>query len=191
MKALVVEPVPAIRENLIENLEKESFEVDGTESAKVGLNLINKNRYHFITSNAWSYDGSGLAMIRAIRAKHIDTPILMCSARCRWQDIVVGYLAGADDYMSFPFHFEDFSLAVRRLMSGRDQTKENELFEAREQLLKSHEKGSFITDTDFFRQENEDWIIPNEAEEWSAQEEKRLIRQQQMIKARQFIFPEK
>ena len=36
MKALVVEPVPVIRENLIENLEKESFEVDGTESAKVG-----------------------------------------------------------------------------------------------------------------------------------------------------------
>ena len=191
MKALVVEPVPEIRAFLVESLEKEGFDVDETESAKVGLSLINQNRYQFITSNAWSYDGSGLAMIRAIRAKHIDTPILMCSARCRWQDIVIGYFAGTDDYMSLPSHPEALSLTVKRLMSGRDQTEENELFEAREQLLKSHEKGSFITDTDFFRQENEDWIIPNEAEEWSAQEEKRLIRQQQMIKARQFICPEK
>ena len=164
MKALVVEPVPEIRESIIEFLGKEGFEVDGTDNAKTGFSLINQNRYDFITSNAWSYDGSGLAMIRAIRAKGIDDPILMCSARCNWQDFVIGYLAGADDYMSFPFHFEDFSLAVKRLMSGQDQPKENEIFEVREQLLKSHEKGSLITDTDFFRQENKDWTVPNEVE---------------------------
>ena len=190
MKALVVEPVLEIREFLTKTLEKEGFEVDETDSANIGLNLINRNRYQLITSNAWSCDGSGLALIRAIRAKHIDDPVLMCSARCRWQDIVIAYLAGTDDYMSLPFSAETLSLAVGRLMSGRDKTEENELFEARKQLLKSHKQGSFITDTHLFATGNENWIIPNEAEEWATQEEKRLIRQQQIVKARQFIFPE-
>ena len=59
---------------------------------------------------------SGLDIIKALRAKGKTYPILILTARDRWQDKVDGLSAGADDYVVKPFHFEEVSARVNALL---------------------------------------------------------------------------
>ena len=58
----------------------------------------------------------GLEVIRRLRAQKRSFPILVLTARDRWQDKVEGLDAGADDYVSKPFHFEEVLARVQALM---------------------------------------------------------------------------
>ena len=187
MKALVLEASPVMQELIVEVLVKEGFVVDATDSAKVGLNFISQNRYQLITSNAWSNDGSGLEMIKKIRERSVVDPVLIFSARCRWQDIIAGYLAGADDYVSMPVGPYDVKESVQRLMLGKNKPNENEIFKAREQMLK-YQKIS--TEGRLVGASNEDWLPMNEEGEWLVQEKKRQARKEQLIRAQSFVYPE-
>lgn len=64
---------------------------------------------------------SGLEVIQALRAKGCDYPVLILTARDRWQDKVTGLEAGADDYLAKPFHMEELMARLRALIrrSGR------------------------------------------------------------------------
>ena len=59
---------------------------------------------------------SGLDVIRELRQKGKTYPILILTARDRWQDKVDGLSAGADDYVVKPFHFEEVSARVNALL---------------------------------------------------------------------------
>ena len=59
---------------------------------------------------------SGLEIIRRIRAEGKTYPILILTARDRWEDKVDGLSAGADDYVVKPFHFEEVSARVNALL---------------------------------------------------------------------------
>src|SRR6185295_8573895 len=59
---------------------------------------------------------SGLDLIRKLRAHKKAFPILVLTARDSWQDKVQGLEAGADDYVSKPFHFEEVLARVQALM---------------------------------------------------------------------------
>src|SRR5690606_10972081 len=59
---------------------------------------------------------SGLDLIRQVREKGKTYPILVLTARDRWQDKVDGLAAGADDYVVKPFHFEEVLARVNALL---------------------------------------------------------------------------
>ena len=59
---------------------------------------------------------SGLDIIRQVRAEGKTYPILILTARDRWEDKVDGLSAGADDYVVKPFHFEEVSARVNALL---------------------------------------------------------------------------
>jgi two-component system, OmpR family, response regulator PhoP len=59
---------------------------------------------------------SGLELIRRVRAQRKSYPILILTARDRWQDKVEGLQAGADDYVAKPFHFEEVLARVQALL---------------------------------------------------------------------------
>jgi two-component system response regulator PhoP len=58
----------------------------------------------------------GLEVIRRLRAKDRRFPILILTARDRWQDKVEGLDAGADDYVAKPFHFEEVLARLQALL---------------------------------------------------------------------------
>ena len=59
---------------------------------------------------------SGLDIIRKVRDEGKAYPILILTARDRWEDKVDGLSAGADDYVVKPFHFEEISARVNALL---------------------------------------------------------------------------
>jgi len=59
---------------------------------------------------------SGLEVIRRVREQRKSYPILILTARDRWQDKVEGLQAGADDYVAKPFHFEEVLARVQALL---------------------------------------------------------------------------
>jgi two-component system response regulator PhoP len=58
----------------------------------------------------------GIDLIRKLRADSKSYPILILTARDRWQDKVEGLQAGADDYVAKPFHFEELMARVQALL---------------------------------------------------------------------------
>jgi two-component system response regulator PhoP len=59
---------------------------------------------------------SGIEVIKELRAKGKTYPILILTARDRWQDKVDGLSAGADDYVVKPFHIEEVTARVNALL---------------------------------------------------------------------------
>ena len=59
---------------------------------------------------------SGLDLIRALRKGGIGFPILILTARSDWQEKVRGLEAGADDYLTKPFHPEELKARVSALL---------------------------------------------------------------------------
>lgn len=108
MKILVAEFVIEIQEHFVSLLEKKGFAVDATDNGKVALELACKNQYQLIITNAAFFDMSGLPMIAKMHEENIECPIFVLTARCRWQDVIMAYMAGAVYYASIPLHDHEF-----------------------------------------------------------------------------------
>ena len=76
MKAIVIEAIEPIREYVVDLLGKEGFSVDQTDNGTIGLELVTKNDYQLVVTNVWLDELTGSAMIRKVRAKGINCPIL-------------------------------------------------------------------------------------------------------------------
>lgn len=189
MKILIVEYVTEIREYLVDLLKTEGFVVEATESAKVGLSLACQNKYQAIVTNAWSSDMSGLAMIRKLRDEDIECPILIHTARCRWQDTVAAFMAGADDYMSMPSRPDEFLSRLRYLMSGKEPQNTDEILTARKEVLKFNAAERLASEEGLLTQDDTEWSPQEVEKEWGAQEEKRLARRERRLKALSFLYP--
>ncbi len=61
-------------------------------------------------------DFSGIELVKKLRQHAINTPILLLTARSRWQDKVEGLEAGADDYLTKPFHYEELEARINALI---------------------------------------------------------------------------
>jgi two-component system copper resistance phosphate regulon response regulator CusR len=65
----------------------------------------------------------GISVCRELRAKKINTPVLMLTAKDRIKDKVAGLDSGADDYLTKPFSFEEFLARVRALLRKQREDK--------------------------------------------------------------------
>jgi DNA-binding response OmpR family regulator len=81
--------------------------------ATLGLEQI---RYPALVVDRNLPDGDGLELVRRLRARHIDTPCLMLTARDALHDRISGLEAGADDYLPKPFPMEELVARVRALL---------------------------------------------------------------------------
>jgi two-component system response regulator PhoP len=61
-------------------------------------------------------DFSGIELVKRLRQHNISTPVLLLTARSRWQDKVEGLEAGADDYLTKPFHYEELEARINALI---------------------------------------------------------------------------
>jgi two-component system response regulator PhoP len=116
MRILVVEDEAAIREGLKTRLADSGFTVDVAQDGEEGLFAGQEYPLDVAIIDLGLPKISGLDLIRRLRAAKRAFPILVLTARDRWQDKVVGLEAGADDYVSKPFHFEEVLARVQALM---------------------------------------------------------------------------
>lgn len=116
MRALVVEDEAALREALQRDLAKAGFTVDVAADGEEGLFAGMEYPIDVAVIDLGLPKLSGLDLIRQLRGKDKRFPILVLTARDRWQDKVEGLDAGADDYVAKPFHFEEVLARLQALL---------------------------------------------------------------------------
>jgi two-component system, OmpR family, response regulator PhoP len=116
MRALVVEDEVALREALRRDLSAAGFTVDLAADGEEGLFAGSEYPVDVAIIDLGLPKISGLDLIRRLRAKERRFPILILTARDRWQDKVEGLDAGADDYVAKPFHFAEVLARLQALL---------------------------------------------------------------------------
>jgi two-component system, OmpR family, response regulator PhoP len=116
VRALVVEDEAAIREALQRDLTAAGFTVDVSVDGQEGLYAGLEYPVDVAVIDLGLPKLSGLEVIRKLRAADKRFPILVLTARDRWQDKVEGLDAGADDYVAKPFHFPEVLARLQALL---------------------------------------------------------------------------
>jgi two-component system response regulator PhoP len=116
VRALVVEDETALREGLKQQLASHGFTVDVAADGEEGLFAGKEYPLDIAVVDLGLPKLSGLELIRALRKQGKTFPILILTARDRWQDKVEGLQAGADDYVAKPYHFEEVLARMQALL---------------------------------------------------------------------------
>ncbi len=116
MRVLVVEDESALRENVAARLREEGFTVDEAADGEEGLYFGEEFKPDLAIVDLGLPRLPGLDLIRRLRHAGRDFPILILTARGRWQEKVDGLGAGADDYVVKPFHMEELLARVHALL---------------------------------------------------------------------------
>jgi two-component system, OmpR family, response regulator PhoP len=116
VRLLVVEDEAALREQLQERLAAAGFNVDVAADGEEGLYQGREYPIDLAVIDLGLPKLPGLELIRQLRAAGRAFPILVLTARARWQDKVEGLEAGADDYVAKPFEFEEVLARIHALL---------------------------------------------------------------------------
>jgi two-component system response regulator PhoP len=116
MRAIVIEDDLTIQQQVVSRLKKAGFVIDCADNGREGLYLLQEYPCDVAIIDLGLPVMSGLEVINAIRKEGKNTPILILTARGRWQDKVEALDAGADDYLVKPFHHEEMMARIRVLI---------------------------------------------------------------------------
>ena len=115
MKILLIEDELKTVQSLKQGLEENQIEVDFAYDGYAGKLLAERNRYDVIVSDIIIPHINGLDLCRELRKLGIFTPLLLLSALCTTDDKVIGFDAGADDYLAKPFEFKELMARIKAL----------------------------------------------------------------------------
>jgi two-component system OmpR family response regulator len=129
MRILVVEDDPKIAGFIERGLREDGYLVDVARDGDTGFTNARVYGYDAIVLDVMLPGRSGYEVVRALRAAGQSTPVLMLTARDAKEDVVRGLDAGADDYLTKPFSFDEFLARVRALLRrGGAQRQERLVF---------------------------------------------------------------
>lgn len=116
MRVLVIEDEAPLRQSVAAALREMGTVVDEAPDGEEGLYLAEEYPFDLAIIDLGLPRLPGLEVIRRLRAKGSLLPILVLTARGRWQDKVEGLEAGADDYLTKPFEMPELVARVRALL---------------------------------------------------------------------------
>ena len=116
MRVLVIEDDAGLRAQLVENLKDAGNVVDAAADGDEGVYFGREYDYDAAVVDLGLPKRDGIAVIKALRGLGRSLPILILTARSHWQDKVAGLEAGADDYLTKPFHMEELRARLNALM---------------------------------------------------------------------------
>jgi len=116
LRVALVEDDDGLRQRIADTLTTGGWRVDPAADGKTGLYLLTEYACDVAIVDLGLPGLDGLELIRKARAVKPRLPILILTARDRWQDKVEGLEAGADDYLTKPFHVEELQARLRALV---------------------------------------------------------------------------
>ena len=116
MRLLLVEDEPVLRDQLASRLRKDGYAVDTASDGEEGLFYAVEYPIDLAIIDLGLPKISGIDLIKRLRKQGRDVPVLILTARNRWQDKVEGLESGADDYLAKPFHYEELAARVKALI---------------------------------------------------------------------------
>ena len=127
MRLLVVEDQRKMSAFLKKGLSEAGYTVDVAESGGSAEMLAGENPYDLIVMDVMLPDQNGMDTARQIKNDGYAGPILMLTALAGTKDKVRGLDAGADDYLTKPFAFEELLARVRALLRRKDSGVQSKL----------------------------------------------------------------
>ena len=113
---LVVEDEEKTRQSLVEGLALEGWNVTAAATGEAAIKVLAHGAWDLLVLD-WMLPGrSGLEVLRHVRARGTQTPVLMLTARDAVNDRVAGLESGADDYLAKPFAFAELVARSRALL---------------------------------------------------------------------------
>lgn len=126
MRVLVVEDEKLLAEQIKDQLLQQQFSVDLAIDGADGWFKLSEYPYDLAIIDLGLPKMDGLSLIRKARKQEIKAPIIILTARGSWQEKVEGLDAGADDYLTKPFHSEELlarcNALIRRAAGQPDPT---------------------------------------------------------------------
>lgn len=116
MRILLIEDEATLAAQVRERLLAEGHAVDVSGDGREGLYLAQEYPVDLAIVDLGLPNLPGLDLIRSLRAEGRDLPILILTARGKWEEKVTGLEAGADDYLVKPFVMEELLARVRALL---------------------------------------------------------------------------
>ena len=124
---LIVEDDPALLRGLKDNFETRNYRVRVARDGRDGLSAALSSPPDLLVLDIMLPRMNGYEICRAIRAKNLDLPIIMLTAKGQEEDIVRGLELGADDYVTKPFSIREL-LARAGAFLRRRQTASDTVF---------------------------------------------------------------
>jgi two-component system OmpR family response regulator len=115
MRVLVVEDATRLREIVLRRLREQGYAADGAATASEALARATSSPYDAIVLDLRLPDADGVEVCSQLRTMGCGSPVLMLTARDAVADRVGGLDAGADDYMTKPFEFDELFARLRAL----------------------------------------------------------------------------
>ncbi|MCJ2027523.1 MULTISPECIES: response regulator transcription factor [unclassified Methylobacterium] len=116
MRLLVVEDDKDINRQVVAALEEAGYVADKAYDGEEGGYLGESEPYDAIILDMGLPKADGVSVLQKWRRAGVKTPVIILTARDRWSDKVDGFDAGADDYVTKPFHMEELMARVRALL---------------------------------------------------------------------------
>jgi two-component system response regulator PhoP len=116
VRILIVEDELVLSKQIQDFFSTKGFAVDVAHTGENGYYLATEYPIDAAIIDIGLPDFSGVELITRLRKEKVNTPILLLTARSRWQEKVEGLEAGADDYLAKPFHYEELSARVNALL---------------------------------------------------------------------------
>ncbi|RNJ51189.1 response regulator transcription factor [Methylocystis hirsuta] len=127
MRLLVVEDDKDLNRQIVRALEQSGYAVDRAFDGEEGCHLGETEPYDAVVLDIGLPKKDGVTILEEWRAAGRDMPVLILTARDRWSDKVQGFDAGADDYVSKPFHMEEVLARIRALLRRATGHATNEI----------------------------------------------------------------
>ena len=119
MRILLVEDDARVASFIRRGLREERYTVDIGKDGEDALFLAQTGEYDLIVLDVLLPKRNGLDVLKTLRSERNTTPILMLTARDELSDKVKGLDAGADDYLTKPFRFDELLARIRALLRRR------------------------------------------------------------------------
>jgi two-component system response regulator QseB len=124
MRILLVEDDAMIGESVAEGLKAEGYAVDWVRDGKEAEVAVSASPYSLVVLDLGLPRRDGIDVLKSIRERRIDVPVLVMTARDTVRDRIKGLDAGADDYLVKPFDLDELTARARALMrraAGRSE----------------------------------------------------------------------
>ena len=121
MKLLLVEDERDLSKAIKEILVYSKYEVDTAFDGLEALDYVDQYSYDLIIMDVMMPKMNGIQSLKKIRERHIDTPVIMLTAKSELDDKVEGLDSGADDYLTKPFQVKELLARIRALTRRKSE----------------------------------------------------------------------
>jgi two-component system alkaline phosphatase synthesis response regulator PhoP len=123
-KILLVEDEKHLAKGLSYNLKKEGYQVTVAEDGLAALDCLREDNFDMMILDLMLPKMGGMEVIKKVRETNIRFPVLMLTAKTTDEDRTFGLEAGADDYITKPFHLPELLLRVKGILRRKDWYQE-------------------------------------------------------------------